>query len=988
MLHEKLKAYISNIITDNQMIEKHHDEKTNLQNVLNNMYLIENALKKTNNKLFRRISQTQLKKIILCILKNDDQDEASYTQIDKSKKKLQNKSKHTYTSDSSQTSNEQNDKAKKILKSEKKKKKKKKMYQEINMGLDIGTNIEHDGNSDKIEKYGYDQINNENVEGNKIKTNLIKIKGEENSSINTNLSNVKICIDNNITNLNTYKGINNIKKDIYYSIVYPYKYRNDNFNTIININGINGSGKTSLAYAIAGECDSHFFYIKLPEYVRYLSNDNKNNKLRILFEQIKKEYNKCILCIDDMDILFNSKDDTIDIYIFTYLLNLFDNTNIVIILLSINKPYDTILYSKIQKFISMPIPTYEDRIEILQNLSQNLEINFDVLYTASITYGFNRAQIYDILNESKNLFIYNHVLYDKTTPYFVNSKKDELSINMSGNEDDNYDPSLKIEPSDTTHYEGEEKDPNFVEENSLNYVNNEIENDGNDGNTNSVKELKNGEETEKVTNLAKRKERNNNDYVDIYIKEKKQKKIIPININNDIIYESIKNIKKKITTQNICEVPNINLDNIGSLKNIKKILETKFILPVKYSNIYKHLGINKSMGILLYGPPGCGKTMLAKAISNEMKANFIAIKGPEILNKYVGESEKKVREIFSYASTYKPCLIFFDEIDSICINRDNNKTAAASDRVVNQLLTEMDGLSQREGIYIIATTNRPDIIDKALLRTGRFDQLIYVSLPKYQGRIDILKKLSKNMPLDKDIDFKKISILTKGYSGADLHGVLRESAFIALQECRDKIDRFNYKSNGPTPLIPSNIEHTQKEKQNCFTTTLENTLNPVLNKNYYDTYILNENYNQPNDNKMDYANPKSLEHYSSENGETINNEINNPCITDQTICDAVQNKIMTFEEENKTLGEIKMEERQKEEEENNNKDNFLYKIEDLKNENLQEKDKNNLIYEFIQKNKNILAIKQKHILRAINIVPRSVTKKQMKYYKEISKKFK
>ncbi|SCN62961.1 ATPase, putative [Plasmodium chabaudi chabaudi] len=978
MLHEKLKAYISNIITDNQMIEKHHDEKTNLQNVLNNMYLIENALKKTNNKLFRRISQTQLKKIILCILKNDDQDGASYTPIDKSKKKLQNKSKHVYTSDSSQTSNEENDKEKKILKNEKKKKKKKKkIYQEINMGIDIGTNIEHEGNSDKIEKHGYDQINDENVE-NKIKTNLIKIKGEENSLANSSLGNVKICLDNNTTNLNTYKGINNIKKDIYYSIVYPYKYRNDNFNTIININGINGSGKTSLAYAIAGECDSHFFYIKLPEYVRYLSNDNKNNKLRILFEQIKKEYNKCILCIDDMDILFNSKDDTIDIYIFTYLLNLFDNTNVVIILLSINKPYDTILYSKIQKFISMPIPTYEDRIEILQNLSQNLEINFDVLYTASITYGFNRAQIYDILNESRNLFIYNHVLHDKTTPYVVNNKKDPLSINMFENEDDNYDQPLKMELGDTTHYEGEERDPTFVEDTSSNCVNNEIENDGN---TNSMTDLKNGEETEKVTNLTKRKERNDSDYVDIYIKEKKQKKIIPININNDIIYESIKNIKKKITTQNICEVPNINLDNIGSLKNIKKILETKFILPVKYSNIYKHLGINKSMGILLYGPPGCGKTMLAKAISNEMKANFIAIKGPEILNKYVGESEKKVREIFSYASTYKPCLIFFDEIDSICINRDNNKTAAASDRVVNQLLTEMDGLSQREGIYIIATTNRPDIIDKALLRTGRFDQLIYVSLPKYQGRIDILKKLSKNMPLDKDIDFKQISMLTKGYSGADLHGVLRESAFIALQECRDKIDRFNYKSNGPTPLIPPNNEHTQEEQQNCFTTTSENTLNPVLNKTYYDTYILNENYGQPNDNKLDDANPKSLEHYSSESGQAMNNEMNNPCITDQSIYDVVENKIMTMEEENKKLGE-----RQKEDE--NNKDNFLYKIDDLKNENLQEKDKNNLIYEFIQKNKNILAIKQKHILLAINIVPRSVTKKQMKYYKEISKKFK
>ncbi|ETB61515.1 hypothetical protein YYC_01395 [Plasmodium yoelii 17X] len=980
MLHEKLKAYISNIITDNHMIEKHKDEKTNLENVLNNIYIIENALKKTNNKLFRRISQTQLKKIILCILKNDDQNEASYTQITKSKKKLQNKSKSVYISDSNQSSNEDNE--------------------------DNEDNDDNDKTRKKIEKHGYDKINNENIEINKIKTNLVKIKGEENNlTTNSNLSNVKICIDQNIVNLNTYKGINNIKKDIYYSIVYPYKYRHDNFNTIININGINGSGKTSLAYAIAGECDSHFFYIKLPEYVKYLSNDNKNNKLKILFEQIKNEYNKCILCIDDMDILFNSKDDTIDIYIFTYLLNLFNKTNIVIILLSINKPYDTILYSKIQKFISMPIPTYEDRIEILQNLSQNLEINFDVLYTASITYGFSRAQIYDILNESKNLFIYNYVLYGQNndTPissYFMdnNNNNNSISINISTNEDNNYDKDLKIEDdgmsNNTTHYADEEKDSNLLKNNSPKCVNNKIENVIN---TNSLKNLKNGEEIEKVTNLTKRKERNNNDYLDIYIKEKKQKKIIPININNDIIYESIKNIKKKITTQNICEVPNINLDNIGSLKNIKKILETKFILPVKYSNIYKHLGINKSMGILLYGPPGCGKTMLAKAISNEMKANFIAIKGPEILNKYVGESEKKVREIFSYASTYKPCLIFFDEIDSICINRDNNKTAAASDRVVNQLLTEMDGLSQREGIYIIATTNRPDIIDKALLRTGRFDQLIYVSLPKYQGRIDILKKLSKNMPLDKDIDFKQISILTKGYSGADLHGVLRESAFIALQECRDKIDRFNYKHNGTASFVSPNIEqhrknqqHRKNTKQNNNFTTSENTLNCVLNKNdtssfesnnYYSTHILNDN------------NPKSLEHYNSENGQTTNNEISsNPNIMDQNICDVIQNKIMTIGDDNIKLGKIKMEERQKEEEgegeENNNKDNFIYKIEDLKNDDLQEKDKNNLIYEFIQKNKNILAIKQKHIIKAINIVPRSVTKKQMKYYKEISKKFK
>ncbi|SOV75577.1 ATPase, putative [Plasmodium sp. gorilla clade G3] len=969
-----------------------------------------------------------------------------------------------------------------------------------------------------------------------INENMIHMKDEHNKSSFNNSNKIINSITSNKT-LNDFKGIKNIKKDILYSIIYPYKFRPSNLYCIINIFGTSGTGKTTLSYAIAGECECPFFYIKLPEYIRYISNDNKNNKLKILFEHIKNEYHKAILCIDDIDIIFSSKDDSTDLYLFTYLLNIFHNSNIIVLLLSINKPNDSILYSKIQKFITLPIPTYDDRIEILEQASCEYFLSFDIPYTASITYGFNRGQIFDIMNESLNLYIYNDLIrkdlkinnmiknqVDHISQTCENINKIDCNENIVVNQRSCH-ISNKINNNDNASICGYTKADNdfFKNENITNYE--EItENDqliSHEQNilTTSIKtnyknqivstemspEFSNDSSCLNNQNNHNLKEINHKRKYNLFLSSFNQGKVIEgnpekriqkiIEINNDIIFESVNNIKKKMTNENICEVPNINLDNIGSLKKIKKILESKFILPVKYSNIYKHLGINKSMGILLYGPPGCGKTMLAKAISNEMKANFIAIKGPEILNKYVGESEKKVREIFSYASVYKPCLIFFDEIDSICINRSNNKSVSASDRVVNQLLSEMDGLSQREGVYIIATTNRPDIIDKALLRSGRFDQLIYISLPKYQGRVDILKKLSKNMPIDKNVRFEEISKLTRGYSGADLYGVLRESAFIALQECRDKIDIQNssnlkinnismkdiYKNtdqqmNKDTNIVNIMNQHLSIEENNSLkehsTSILTNNINNSNVDNIYsinnsdhitsNTYITNKKLSQDINNSVDNNrktyildihvdnnnelskgenNMNQMNQMNQMNrmnhGETVkinenftneykSNNINAYKISNNNIMDIQRldinikhsnlnnshynkmndeisssdnkNKDISFNDhqnmfstnnfcknENMIILECNnnMEEHQKDY--NNYSQNSILST---KNNQLNEKDKNNLIYEYIQKNKNILTITQKHIIQAIKIIPRSVTKEQIKYYKEICKKFK
>lgn len=226
-------------------------------------------------------------------------------------------------------------------------------------------------------------------------------------------------------------------------------------------------------------------------------------------------------------------------------------------------------------------------------------------------------------------------------------------------------------------------------------------------------------------------------------------------------------------------------DDVGALSGIREELALSVIEPIRNPEKFKALGLTLHAGVLLYGPPGCGKTLLAKAVANESGANFISVKGPELLDKYVGESERAVRLVFERARASNPCVVFFDELDSLVPKRGmDSGGSGVSERVVNQLLTELDGLESRRSVFVIAATNRPELIDPAMMRPGRLDKLLYVPVPTPQDRVSILKALAKGLKLASDVDLDMIGLSdnAEGYSGADCAALLREAGLAAIKE--------------------------------------------------------------------------------------------------------------------------------------------------------------------------------------------------------------
>ncbi len=230
------------------------------------------------------------------------------------------------------------------------------------------------------------------------------------------------------------------------------------------------------------------------------------------------------------------------------------------------------------------------------------------------------------------------------------------------------------------------------------------------------------------------------------------------------------------------EKPNVRWDDVGGLEKVKSQLQEAVEAPLRHPEVFQEMGIRAPKGVLLFGPPGTGKTLLAKAVATESEANFISVRGPEIFNKYVGESEKAIREIFKKARQTAPCVLFFDEIDAIMSARGLRDDTGVTQRIVNQFLAEIDGMQALQGVLVIGATNRADMLDPAVLRPGRFDAVVFVPPPDRDARLEIFKVHTKDMPMDKSVNLENLADKSEGYSGADIEGICREAAMAAIRD--------------------------------------------------------------------------------------------------------------------------------------------------------------------------------------------------------------
>jgi transitional endoplasmic reticulum ATPase len=247
--------------------------------------------------------------------------------------------------------------------------------------------------------------------------------------------------------------------------------------------------------------------------------------------------------------------------------------------------------------------------------------------------------------------------------------------------------------------------------------------------------------------------------------------------------EALKDVQPSAMREVLVQRPNIRWQDIGGLQGVKEELEEAIEWPLKHADLFAEADVKPPKGILLYGPPGTGKTMIAKAVATTSEANFISIKGPELLSKWVGESEKGVREIFRKARQAAPCVVFFDEIDSVAPKRGGSEgDSNVTERVISQMLTELDGLEDLKGVVVIAATNRPDIIDEALLRPGRFDRILEVPTPDKDARKQIFQIHTKKKPLYSDVDIDKLVERTDGMTGAEIAAIVNAAAMTAIKE--------------------------------------------------------------------------------------------------------------------------------------------------------------------------------------------------------------
>ncbi|XP_076679935.1 nuclear valosin-containing protein-like smid [Andrena cerasifolii] len=549
------------------------------------------------------------------------------------------------------------------------------------------------------------------------------------------------------------------------------------------LHGPPGCGKTLLAYAIAGELGIPLFKVAAPELVAGVSGESEA-RIRELFQRALA-LSPCVIFIDEIDAVAPHRATAqreMERRIVAQLLSCLDELSLkengigVLVLGATNRPdsLDPALRraGRFDHEVCLGIPDRDARTKILAVHTEKVALapNVSLSTIAALTPGFVGADLVALIREAAMAAV-ERILEDLNRSEAENKLSEIRDVcNDAEKESQNFenagnlDEEVTIESPTSDQNNVPQSNKTSTPESPPATVEMDVIQEKSPDVAGLLTWLRNDPllPTERLTNLC---------------------------IEHSDFEAALRVTQPSAKREGFVTVPDVTWEDVGSLRDIREELQMAILAPVRHSEHFAALGLTTPTGVLLCGPPGCGKTLLAKAIANEAGINFISVKGPELLNMYVGESEKAVRQCFMRARNSAPCVIFFDELDALCPRRSEGDNSSTS-RVVNQMLTEMDGVEGRQGVFLMAASNRPDIIDPAVLRPGRLDKILYVDLPTAADRVDILKALTKNATKPKlaaDVNLEQIGYNSKcdGYTGADLAALIRESGIEALRELMD-----------------------------------------------------------------------------------------------------------------------------------------------------------------------------------------------------------
>ncbi|KAJ2493235.1 Ribosome biogenesis ATPase rix7 [Coemansia sp. RSA 2050] len=577
------------------------------------------------------------------------------------------------------------------------------------------------------------------------------------------------------TRLSNLGGVDSCIEEVLELIVMPLKHPEIYLHTGVQpprgvlLHGPPGCGKTLLANAIAGEVGVPFLQISAPSIVSGMSGESEK-KLREVFEEAR-DLAPCIIFIDEIDAITPKRENAqreMERRIVAQMLTCIDDLSWektdnkpVMLIGATNRPdsLDPALRraGRFDREIAMPVPDEAAREQILGVMCGKLLLSgdFDIKELAKRTPGYVGADL-TALTTAAGMIAVKRIFHSLQT---IATDGDALSTKLA----DKLAHAVVENVSS-----GEQADPMCIDDDFA------LGSDMLLAATSTPARWDARSATDKLRTIA--------DFLKCHPDPLTPEELAPLAITNADFLQALTKVQPSAKREGFATVPGVTWDDIGALSKVREELRMAVVEPIRNPEVFAQVGITAPAGVLLWGPPGNGKTLLAKAIANESHTNFISVKGGELMSKYVGDSERAVRQVFSRARASSPCVIFFDELDALCSRRSGEQSEASA-RVVNTLLTEIDGMESRKSVYVIAATNRPDIIDPAMLRPGRLDKLLFVELPTPGERADILRTLSKRTPLADDVCLDKIAAHERcnGFSGADLAGLIREASVAALR---------------------------------------------------------------------------------------------------------------------------------------------------------------------------------------------------------------